>query len=42
MAPEVIENKNYTLKADVFSFGVSLLVYCVDYYMGNMHKENTL
>jgi len=22
MAPEVIENKNYTLKADVFSFGV--------------------
>ena len=24
MAPEVIENKNYTLKADVFSFGVIL------------------
>ncbi len=24
MAPEVIENKNYTLKADVYSFGVRL------------------
>ena len=24
MAPEVIENKDYTLKADVFSFGVNI------------------
>lgn len=24
MAPEVIENKNYSLKADVYSFGVRL------------------
>jgi len=26
MAPEVIENKHYTLKADVYSFGVNILL----------------
>lgn len=26
MAPEVIENKNYTLKADVYSFGVNIIL----------------
>ena len=24
MAPEIFENKNYTIKADVYSFGVNL------------------
>jgi serine/threonine protein kinase len=28
MAPEVIENKDYTLKADVFSFGIIIWEIC--------------
>ena len=36
MAPEVIENKNYTLKADVFSFGVIYFYHLLDYYLGNL------
>ena len=28
MAPEVIENKQYTLKADVFSFGIIMWEMC--------------
>ncbi len=40
MAPEVIENKQYTLKADVFSYGVNTIN--IDHYMGNMYEKNSL
>ncbi len=40
MAPEVIENKQYTIKADIFSFGVTKLKYLklfLDYNLGNFN-----
>jgi hypothetical protein len=40
MAPEVIENKQYTLKADVFSYGVSidlLRLLSGKYVQGRLH-----
>jgi len=40
MAPEVIENKQYTLKADVFSYGV--IINNLDNNMGNLFTQNTL
>jgi serine/threonine protein kinase len=43
MAPEVIENKEYTLKADIFSFGVMInKIKILDNYLGNVHKKNSL
>ena len=40
MAPEIILNKEYTLKADIYSFGVKILN--SDHNLGNLYKENTL
>ena len=46
MAPEVIENKDYTIKADIFSFGVKIHIIkkikWLDNYMGDSYKKNAL
>ena len=36
MAPEVIDNKEYSLKADVYSYGVSKIRVILDHYLGNL------
>lgn len=41
MAPEIIDNKEYTLKADIYSYGVyNCLI--LDNHMGNLCKKNPL
>ena len=50
MAPEVFDNKGYTLKADVFSYGVTLqkhlrsfiISIVLDCPLGNMYPADTL
>lgn len=50
MAPEIFENKPYSLKADVYSFGANnliiLLIYVFNYNLdcslGNLFKRNSL
>ncbi len=44
MAPEIFESKPYSIKADVYSFGVNLKMYVIliDSIMGNMFKRNSL
>jgi serine/threonine protein kinase len=41
MAPEIIDNKEYTLKADIYSYGVYLYL-LLDNNMGNLCKKNPL
>jgi len=40
MAPEVIENKNYTLKADVFSFGVIYFAFLNLFFLFKLLNKN--
>ena len=47
MAPEIFENKPYSLKADVYSFGVKKnnflnILVILDCFMGNMFKRDPL